>query len=153
MKSSAKFIHFHSRKCIWKYRLWNGGHFVQGGWVEKGMLNRIFITIPAQPRCVSGIWSHCDDTIPSVDIGDKTSSDYMFWPNVMVVFSQTRINIIRYVSRFLWYLLNVSITYLYWCLKIWHKHENEYNALRFSISIIFIKCINYTFILMFENLT
>ena len=23
-----KFIHFHSRKCIWKCRLWNGGHFV-----------------------------------------------------------------------------------------------------------------------------
>ena len=24
----SKFINFHSRKCIWKYRLENGGHFV-----------------------------------------------------------------------------------------------------------------------------
>ena len=24
----SKFIHVHSRKCIWKYRLINGGHFV-----------------------------------------------------------------------------------------------------------------------------
>ena len=30
MKSKVKFVHFHSRKCIWKYRLWNGIHFVQG---------------------------------------------------------------------------------------------------------------------------
>ena len=22
------------QKCIWKYRLWNGGHFVQGWWVN-----------------------------------------------------------------------------------------------------------------------
>ena len=29
MKSS-KFIHFHSRKCIWKCRLENGSHFVSG---------------------------------------------------------------------------------------------------------------------------
>ena len=28
MKSSSKFIHFHSRKCIWKCRLENGCHFV-----------------------------------------------------------------------------------------------------------------------------
>ena len=27
---STKIQHFHSRKCIWKYRLRNGGHFVQG---------------------------------------------------------------------------------------------------------------------------
>ena len=26
MKSYSKFTHFHSRKCIWKYRLENGGH-------------------------------------------------------------------------------------------------------------------------------
>ena len=28
VKSQAKFIHFHSRKCIWKYLLENVGHFV-----------------------------------------------------------------------------------------------------------------------------
>ena len=28
MKSFSKFIHFHSRKCIWKCRLENGGYFV-----------------------------------------------------------------------------------------------------------------------------
>ena len=31
---SVKFIYFHSGKCIWKCRLWNDCHFVQGemGW-------------------------------------------------------------------------------------------------------------------------
>ena len=28
VKSESKFIHFYSRKCIWKSRLENGGHFV-----------------------------------------------------------------------------------------------------------------------------
>ena len=28
VKSQAKFIHFHSRKCIWKFCLRNGGNFV-----------------------------------------------------------------------------------------------------------------------------
>ena len=30
VKCSAKYQTFHSQKCIWKYRLRNGGHFVQG---------------------------------------------------------------------------------------------------------------------------
>ena len=29
VKFWPKYKTFHSRKCIWKYRLWNGGHFVQ----------------------------------------------------------------------------------------------------------------------------
>ena len=29
-----EFMHFHSRKFIWRYRLRNGGHFVQGKCVE-----------------------------------------------------------------------------------------------------------------------
>ena len=29
-----KYKTFHSRKCIWKYRLRNGGHFVHGRWVK-----------------------------------------------------------------------------------------------------------------------
>ena len=29
-----EFYHFHSRKCIWIYRLQNGSHLVQGGWVN-----------------------------------------------------------------------------------------------------------------------
>ena len=28
MKYISKFIYFHSIKCIWKYHLWNGVHFV-----------------------------------------------------------------------------------------------------------------------------
>ena len=31
MKFESKYKNFHSRKCIWNYRLRNGGHFVQGG--------------------------------------------------------------------------------------------------------------------------
>ena len=31
MEFKSKYKTFHSRKCIWKYRLQNGGHFVQGG--------------------------------------------------------------------------------------------------------------------------
>ena len=27
-ETSVKFIHFHSRKLVWKRHLWNGGHFV-----------------------------------------------------------------------------------------------------------------------------
>ena len=30
VKSLSKYKTFHSWKCIWKYPLWNGGHFVQG---------------------------------------------------------------------------------------------------------------------------
>ena len=30
VKLRSKYKTFHSRKCIWKYHLWNGGHFVQG---------------------------------------------------------------------------------------------------------------------------
>ena len=33
MKFQSKYEHFHSRKCIWNYRLRNGGHFVHGRWV------------------------------------------------------------------------------------------------------------------------
>ena len=34
MKFWSKYKRFHSRKCIWKYRLRNGWHFVQGRWVN-----------------------------------------------------------------------------------------------------------------------
>ena len=30
VKFQSKFNHFHSRKCVWKCRLRNGGHFVRG---------------------------------------------------------------------------------------------------------------------------
>ena len=33
VKFYSKYQTFHSRKCIWKYRLRNGGRFVQRGWV------------------------------------------------------------------------------------------------------------------------
>ena len=30
VKFQSKYKNFHSWKCIWKYRIWNGGHLVQG---------------------------------------------------------------------------------------------------------------------------
>ena len=32
MKFESKYEYLNSRKCIWKYRLRNDDHFVQGGW-------------------------------------------------------------------------------------------------------------------------
>ena len=29
-----KIQNFHSKICIWKNRLWNGGHCVQGRWIS-----------------------------------------------------------------------------------------------------------------------
>ena len=37
---------FHSWKCIWKYRLWNGGYFVQGEMSE----------LSHTPHCFEGMW-------------------------------------------------------------------------------------------------
>ena len=37
----SKCKNFHSRKCIWKYSLWNGGHFVQGKCVNNLTKKRI----------------------------------------------------------------------------------------------------------------
>ena len=34
VKFESKYKTFHSRKCIWKYRLRNVGHFVHGRWVN-----------------------------------------------------------------------------------------------------------------------
>ena len=48
MRFEAKYKIFLSRKCIWKYRLGNGGHFVQGG--DELMVNEIY----------SAIWYHWD---------------------------------------------------------------------------------------------
>ena len=33
-KSNRNKITFHSSNCVWKCRLRNGGHFIQGGWVK-----------------------------------------------------------------------------------------------------------------------
>ena len=35
VKLQSKYKTLHSRKCIWKHRLWNGGHLVQGRWVNR----------------------------------------------------------------------------------------------------------------------
>ena len=35
VKFYSKYKFFHSRKCIWKYRRRNGGHFVLGRWVNR----------------------------------------------------------------------------------------------------------------------
>ena len=44
-KSSAILIkiHFHSRKCIWKYRLRNGDHFVRGRCVKAFIISFIVL--------------------------------------------------------------------------------------------------------------
>ena len=47
MKSYAKFKHFHSMKCVWKCRLWNGGNFVSASMsqcVKHNDLNFYFST-------------------------------------------------------------------------------------------------------------
>ena len=36
VKFQSKYKTFRSRKCVWKDRLRNGGHFVQGWWVNSG---------------------------------------------------------------------------------------------------------------------
>ena len=37
VKFQSKYKCFHSWKCIWKYLLWNGIHFVRGGWVNHSL--------------------------------------------------------------------------------------------------------------------
>ena len=37
VKFKMKYKTFHSRKCIWKYRLRNGGHFLQGEMTQMGL--------------------------------------------------------------------------------------------------------------------
>ena len=64
MKSEAKFIHFYSRKCIWKFHLENGGHFVSASmcyptvcllddnttwWKPANLINSTFILGRCQP--------------------------------------------------------------------------------------------------------
>ena len=39
MKFESKYKSFHSRKCNWKYRLQNGGHFSRGRWVTPVMMH------------------------------------------------------------------------------------------------------------------
>ena len=34
VKFQSKSRTFHSQKCIWKYRMQNGGHFVRGTWIK-----------------------------------------------------------------------------------------------------------------------
>ena len=34
----SKYNYFHSRKCTWKYRLRNGGHFVQGEIIQQAII-------------------------------------------------------------------------------------------------------------------
>ena len=38
MKYYSKFIHFHSRKCMWKCRVRNGGHFVSASMCERNTI-------------------------------------------------------------------------------------------------------------------
>ena len=52
MKSLSKFQHFHSRKCIWKCRLWIGGHVVSASMCYNAGL--------VLNRCQVIIWSIAD---------------------------------------------------------------------------------------------
>ena len=49
MKFESKYKSFHSWNCMWKCRLRNGGHFVQGRWV-----NNVVSTVPADGLAVLG---------------------------------------------------------------------------------------------------
>ena len=42
MKSQSKFKHFHSRKCIWKCRLENGGHLVSAS-MKSNIPNSVYM--------------------------------------------------------------------------------------------------------------
>ena len=50
-KIAAKFIHFYLRKCIWKYRLRNGSHFVQGKCINFWLWYRLLIMPLFCGRC------------------------------------------------------------------------------------------------------
>ena len=43
VKLESEFYHFHSRKWIWTCRLRNGGHFVQGRWVNEATTHHVMI--------------------------------------------------------------------------------------------------------------
>ena len=50
MKWSSKYILFQSRKCIWKSRLWNGGHFVSecNHWLMSSLQGRFNSLAPGK---------------------------------------------------------------------------------------------------------
>ena len=43
MKFQSKYKNFHSWKCIWKYRLRKGGHFVQGEMTQQGWVGAMIV--------------------------------------------------------------------------------------------------------------
>ena len=45
MKFLSKYTIFHSWKCVWKYRLRNGSHFVWGRWVNWRLQTQICIEV------------------------------------------------------------------------------------------------------------
>ena len=60
MKFQLEYKHFYSRKCIWKCRLRNGGHFVQGGGGSADMPSKVweknYLSIPKVNGCTIEIW-------------------------------------------------------------------------------------------------
>ena len=65
----ARFIHFNSRKCIWKWHLRNGDHFVEGE-----MKNVHIHDWPESMRLSSFLWGrHCISDQGPVSISEKTS--------------------------------------------------------------------------------
>ena len=60
MKSLSKFIHFHSRKCVWKCRLENGGHIVSASMCLKILLFLLLLMLlvqgPVYPSQYIGNW-------------------------------------------------------------------------------------------------
>ena len=50
---------FHSRKCIWTYRLRNGGHFVQGIWVNAMLVELAYTFALQYTVCWPATTAHC----------------------------------------------------------------------------------------------
>ena len=108
VKFSSKFQIFHLRKCIWIYRLWNGGHFVQGRWVnllwpsEAAWWQRSGSTLAQVMACCLTAPSHylnqCWLIISEVHIHIRAISQEMFQPSITKI--RLQITYLKFHSNF-----------------------------------------------------
>ena len=63
MKFQSKCNTFHSRKCIWKYRLRNGDHFVRGRWVNPWI---IWLWLVVDLRLLTCTWKWLISTLSTM---------------------------------------------------------------------------------------
>ena len=88
-----KYETFHSRKRIWKYRLWNGGHFVQGGWERRASLHYIYAR-----SSISGTLSFWDITMKNNSWKQKANTLFIF---AVMIFFWTRADAQHYLLAFI----------------------------------------------------